>query len=113
MSDRKGVLLIMYDLPMLTGEDRKEYYHFTKKLRLQGFVQLQESCYLKLIRNTSSRNDQINQLKFIMPKHGNVSVLPMNLSTFQEMQCMAGEPFNMELFTGDTVFIGGEDEETA
>ena len=109
MSERKGVLLLMFDLPMVTAEDRREYYHFKKNLRQKGFVQLQESCYLKLIRNISSMEAVMRETKHFMPKNGNVSILPMNASVFSAMRCMCGEPFDIQLFTGDVLFIGDDE----
>ena len=106
MSDRKAVLLLMFDLPAVTSEDHKEYQHFMKALRQNGFLRLQESCYLKLIRNVSSVNTAIETIKKKLPKQGNVSILPLNLNEFAGMRCLCGEPFDMELFTEDVYVIG-------
>lgn len=113
MRERKGVLLLMFDLPMSTNDDRREYYHFHKNIRRNGFLQLQESCYLKLIRNTEGMESTIKAIRRILPAQGNVSVLPMTLDDFKHMECLKGDPFNMSLFTDDVFFIGGEDEESA
>ena len=106
MSDRKGIILLMFDLPAQTSEDKREYTNFRKNLRRQGFLQLQESCYLKLIRNISSVDQNLSNLKKVIPATGNVSVLPMNLNDFKGMQCLLGEPFNLALFTEDIYCIG-------
>ena len=106
MRDRKGIILLMFDLPAQTNDDKREYSHFRKELRKQGFLQLQESCYLKLIRNISSVEQNLINLKKIMPANGNVSVLPMNLNDFKGMRCLLGDPFDMALFTEDIYCVG-------
>ena len=110
MRDRKGIILLMFDLQAVTTDDRREYSHFKKDLRKEGFLPLQESCYLKLIRNYETVDLQVQSLRKVMPAKGNVSVLPMNLAEFKGMRCLLGESFNMSLFTDDVYCVG--DEET-
>lgn len=113
MYDRKGVLLLLFDLPSVTSEDHKEYYHFRKKLLQNGFLQLQESCYLKLIRNISSADAVIKSLDGIMPKAGNVSVLSLSMTEFRGIRCLLGEPFQIDVFTDDVLILGESEEESA
>ena len=49
-------ILVIFDLPTLTSEDRKEYRNFRKYLIVSGFLMLQESVYSKLVLNTTSAN---------------------------------------------------------
>lgn len=109
MSDRKAVMLLMFDLPSVTVDDRREYHQFMKAIKKNGFLQLQESCYLKLIRNIASIDQTMNSLRKIMPKRGNVSVLPLNLSSFAGMKSLCGESFDMDLFIGDVYVFGNEE----
>ena len=101
----------MFDLPSVSNDDRKEYYHFMKNLKLNGFIPLQESCYLKLMKNVSSIETFIQALKPLMPKDGNVSILPLPMNVFKGMQCLIGKPFPMSLFTDDVFTIGEPDDE--
>lgn len=110
MRDRKGIILLMFDLPAVTTDDRREYSHFKKDLRKEGFLPLQESCYLKLIRNYETVDLQVQSLRKVMPAKGNVSVLPMNLAEFKGMRCLLGESFNMSLFTDDIYYVGDEED---
>ena len=113
MKSRKGIILLMFDLPATTSEDRREYNHFKKNMRKLGFLQLQESCYLKLIRNTDTLEQHMINLKTILPTDGNVVVLPISLGEFKGMKCLLGEPFDMALFTEDIYCIGEEENESA
>lgn len=43
-------ILVMFDLPVITDTDRREYRKFRKFLILNGFLMLQESVYCKIDR---------------------------------------------------------------
>ena len=63
----------MFDLPVETSEERKEYRKFRKNLINEGFIMMQESVYAKLALNNSIVNsikDKINKNK---PPKGIVS----------------------------------------
>lgn len=38
--------LLMYDFPMKTGEERKEYATFRKEIIKRGYYQIQKSVYI-------------------------------------------------------------------
>ena len=44
-------VLVFFDLPVVTGENKKEYRRFRKYLLKNGFLMLQESVYCKLALN--------------------------------------------------------------
>ena len=41
-------VMVMFDLPVITTEQRREYTRFRKYLLKNGFVMMQESIYTKL-----------------------------------------------------------------
>ena len=45
-------ILVMFDLPVITDTDRREYRKFRKFLILNGFLMLQESVYCKIAQNS-------------------------------------------------------------
>lgn len=50
-------VIVMFDLPMGTTAERREYTRFRKSLIRDGFIQVQESVYSKLALNpTISRS---------------------------------------------------------
>ena len=105
MHDRKGVLLIVYDLPVETSDERRNAQRFRKNLISQGFISLQKSVYVKLIHNDSMAESEILQIKEISPKEGTINVIPMSLNVFRAMQTLCGEPFNQSLFSDDIVVL--------
>lgn len=44
-------ILVFFDLPTETLEDRRNYRHFRKFLMSSGYIMLQESVYVKLALN--------------------------------------------------------------
>ena len=54
MSYRFMRVLVLFDLPVLTGDQRREYARFRKFLLKSGFLMLQEFVYCKLALNTTA-----------------------------------------------------------
>ena len=47
-------ILVMFDLPTETSEDRRNYRKFRKNLIKNGFIMMQESVYVRLAMNQGS-----------------------------------------------------------
>ena len=47
-------IMVLFDLPTKTVENRKEYLKFRKFLLNEGFIMMQESVYTRLVLNGSS-----------------------------------------------------------
>ena len=105
MNDRRGVLLLFYDLPVLTASQRRNAAQFRKRLLKLGFTQVQESVYVQLVHNESALKAELLKIKSFAPKDGLVQVLPMSLQTFQGMQTLCGQGFNQNRFADDLVFL--------
>lgn len=62
-------IIIFFDLPTVTTEERKEYSKFRKFLIREGFIMMQESVYTKIALNsTTSRLIQEKIRKNKAPK---------------------------------------------
>ncbi|MDO4838730.1 MAG: CRISPR-associated endonuclease Cas2 [Clostridia bacterium] len=105
MRDRKSVLMVIYDLPTLTSEQRRDAQKFRKKLIASGFLSLQESVYVKLLRNASGADSEVAAVQQLAPREGVVQVIPMSLQVFQNMRTLTGEGFNMKVFADDLIFF--------
>ena len=51
MSYRFMRLLVFFDLPTITAQDKREYRAFRKLLIKNGFFMMQESVYCRMILN--------------------------------------------------------------
>lgn len=105
LHDRKSVLIVIYDLPTLTSMQRRDARVFRKKLLENSFVQLQESVYVKLLRNTSSTDNETAIVQELAPQEGSVQILPVSLQVFRNMRTLTGVGFDMKLFADDLVFL--------
>ena len=83
--------LVMFDLPTLTSEDRKEYRNFRKYLIVSGFLMLQESVYSKLVLNTTSANLIMEHVRKNKPPSGSLFMLTITEKQFSKMEFLVGE----------------------
>ena len=112
MTDRRGVMFVMFDLPVKESSERSAYALFRKTLLQHGYLCFQKSVYIKLLRNISSAGQEISCIDSASPSQGSVQAMAMNLNTFKGLTTLRGEEFNMQLFSDDVVFIGDEEEST-
>lgn len=98
-------MTVFYDLPVETSAQRSAYHAFRKALMAEGYIRMQKSVYVKLLRNTSGAAAEIKRVRSHAPGEGNVSVLPLSLGAFREMVTVLGDPFRMDIFADDLVFL--------
>lgn len=84
-------VLVFFDLPTLTLEDRREYRRFRKHLIETGFIMLQESVYVKLALNTTVANSIKEKVKKEKPKEGIVQMLIITERQFSKMEYLVGQ----------------------
>lgn len=99
--NRRGVMVLFFDLPMKSSENRKAYTKFHKNLKQNGYMPLQESIYIKLLRDVSLCEKEKAFVRGFVPANGNVMILPMNMKTFVGMTALVGEEFDFDLFAAD------------
>ena len=85
-------LFIMFDLPVETSRERREYRKFVKFLLNEGYVRSQYSIYCKLILNKGTLNHQLSKLKQNLPSNGIVQSLIVTEKQFSDMTYLVGEP---------------------
>ncbi len=105
MKDRRGVIMILFDIPVKTKTQRREYNSFKKHLKTNGYIFMQESVYIKLLHNFSKAEDEIKKFKNSIPVNGNVITLPLCLSDFLKYRNLSGGSFDFDVFSNDTVYI--------
>lgn len=84
-------ILIFFDLPTLTNEDRRNYRTFRKVLIRNGFIMLQESVYCKLMTSPSVENSVKNMIQKNKPPKGIVQTLLVTEKQFSKMDYIVGE----------------------
>ena len=96
-------VIVMFDLPVTTSADRKEYTRFRKYLVKSGFMMLQESIYCKLSTNDSAAETVISNVRAHKPEKGLVQVLRVTEKQFARMEYIVGEPVNGVLDSAERI----------
>ena len=89
-------LLIMYDLPHKTKQQRKIAGRFRRKLIQLGFNMLQYSIYLRIITTQNEKENIISQVKQLAPKQGTVRIISLTESEYAKMNLLSGEKLPIE-----------------
>lgn len=105
MSYRFMRLIVMFDLPVLTSHEQREYSKFRKYLIKNGYVMLQKSIYCKLIQNAVAADALLDNLKKNKPDKGLVQVLKITEKQFSKMECIVGEYCTEILNTDERLVI--------
>ena len=98
-------ILVMFDLPTLTSEDRRNYRKFRKDLLKSGFYMLQESVYCRMVLNQSAENNVRSALKRMRPPSGSVMVLSVTEKQFAKIDYITGNIKTDVLTSDDRITI--------
>ncbi|MCI7678567.1 CRISPR-associated endonuclease Cas2 [Streptococcus orisratti] len=91
MSYRYMRMILMFDMPTDTAEERKAYRKFRKFLLSEGFIMHQFSIYSKLLLNNSASTAMIARLKENNPKKGSITLLTVTEKQFSRMIYLNGK----------------------
>ena len=84
-------VLVFFDLPVTTGENRREYRRFRKFLLKNGFLMLQESVYCKLALNGTAVNAIVDNIHKNKPEEGLVQLLTVTEKQYSKMDIIIGD----------------------
>ena len=100
-------MILMFDMPTETVEERKAYRKFRKFLLSEGFIMHQFSIYSKLLLNNSANKAMIDRLQANNHKKGNITLLTVTEKQFARMIYLNGER-DMSVANSDKrlVFLG-------
>lgn len=105
MTCRYMRVLVFFDLPMLSSEDRKAYTRFRKFLINDGYMMLQESVYCKLAMNQNAANALILRLKQNKPSAGLVQALVITEKQFANIELIIGDKSNDIIDTSERMIV--------
>jgi len=83
-------LLVFFDLPVTTPEDKRAYVKFRKFLLNDGYDMLQWSVYGRISGGTDAVEKHVRRLKNNLPPAGSVRCLPVSEKQFTRMMFMVG-----------------------
>ena len=84
-------IITLFDLPVISPEDRREYVKFRRFLIRNGFVMMQESVYTKIALNQTAINAVAENLRRNKPPKGLVQILIVTEKQFAKMELLIGE----------------------
>ncbi|MFX0561210.1 CRISPR-associated endonuclease Cas2 [Tepidibacillus infernus] len=99
-------LLLFFDLPMNTKEERRIYTKFRKHLINNGFTMLQFSVYAKIFPNRTSLFQYIPGLKRSVPSKGSIRIMAVTEKQYEKMLILVGgKTIQEEMITEDPMVI--------
>ena len=105
MSYRFMRVMVFFDLPAITVEDRQEYIKFRKFLLREGFIMMQESVYSKLVLNSGTATLVRNKVRKNKPHAGLVEVLTITEKQFSGIEYISGTAQQTILDTDERLII--------
>lgn len=98
-------VIVMFDLPTLTAENRRDYRRFRSELLKNGFIMMQESVYTRLLLTPSAKASVCNIIRKAKPPEGFVQVLTVTEKQFSHIEHIAGEYKSEMLDTDERLVI--------
>jgi len=84
-------VLVFFDLPMKTAEERKIYTVFRKNLIREGFLMIQESVYVRIAVNRESASFLENRVAGFAPAKGLVQSLIITEKQYASIRFLQGQ----------------------
>lgn len=83
-------VLVFFDLPTETREDRREYSRFHKLLIRNGFLMMQESVYCRMLLTPSAGRTVMETIRRHRPPHGIVQMMTVTEKQFAGIEYITG-----------------------
>ena len=98
-------IMVLFDLPVLTDKQRRDYREFRKYLLKAGFFMMQESVYCKLVQNAGVADVVQESIRKNKPGEGLVQILRVTEKQFAKMEYVVGENKSLVLDTDERLVI--------
>ena len=83
-------VIVMFDLPVTTKADIRNYNRFRKYLIRSGFIMMQESVYTKLALNATAAEFVMKRVRANKPPAGLVQMLMITEKQFSKIEYVVG-----------------------
>lgn len=104
MSYRFMRIIVLFDLPSETPDERRSYTKFRFGLLKIGFQMLQKSVYTKIALNASHEQSIVKSVRAIQPQTGIIHILSITEKQYQRMNTISSIS-NSECFDSDERII--------
>lgn len=87
-----GWLLVAFDLPVKTPQERKRYTKFRDFLLGDGYQMIQFSVYVRPCVTFARQQTHINRLKACIPEDGHVRAIYLTRAQWEKAYIICGAP---------------------
>ena len=84
-------IMVLFDLPVETKQDRKNYTTFRKGMMKNGFTMFQFSMYIRHCSSRENSEVHIKRVKTILPAKGHVGIMCVTDKQFGMMEIFRGK----------------------
>ena len=84
-------LIVFFDLPTATSENRRNYRRFRKDLISNGFFMLQESVYCRMVINEAMAKSVVARIESFKPPQGMVCAMIITEKQFAGISFIVGD----------------------
>lgn len=98
-------VFVMFDLPVLTVEERRAYTRFRKFLIKNGFIMMQWSIYSKLCLNPSAVKATYEKVKKYVPAKGIVQLMVVTEKQYASIEYLSGESSSEYITSTDRIIV--------
>lgn len=98
-------VIVMFDLPVGTSEERAAYSRFRKELIKEGFIMMQESVYSKLAINAVAADLVKQRVNRIKPSKGIIQLMIITEKQYSQIDYLLGGPQEKQLDTTERLWF--------
>lgn len=98
-------VIVLFDLPVLTEKNRRDYRTFRKFLIKSGFMMVQESVYCKLAQNGVVADAIAENVRKNKPSAGVVQLLRVTEKQYAKMEFIVGQSSNNVLNSDERLVV--------
>jgi CRISPR-associated protein Cas2 len=97
-------MIVLFDLPVETASERREYTRFHKFLIKSGFMKMQESVYCKLLLNQTAATIMQENIRRNKPAVGLVQLLTVTEKQYSRIEYIVGN-YEGDIINNDERFV--------
>lgn len=93
-------IICLFDLPVETSEDKRNYRNFRKNIIKEGFIMVQYSVYVRTCPSREYAERLENRIRKFLPPRGNIRLLCVTEKQYEDMKILIGSPTTTEKALG-------------
>lgn len=98
-------VVVFFDLPTETAEERRDYRRFRAALLKNGFFMMQESVYSKIILNNTAENVIKETVRKLKTGKGLIQMLTVTERQFENMEFVLGKKQSTVVDTAERLVV--------